>query len=39
METKFNYLKRFIRERLYKQETGFLLNYLTLKIEDKEVAA
>ena len=28
-----------VNNRLYKEETGFLLNYLTLQIEDKEVAA
>ena len=38
MIAKLKNLYRMAANSLYKQETGFLLNYLTLKIEDKEVA-
>lgn len=39
MNTKFQSLRRAIRNRFYREETGFLLNYLTLQIEDKEIAS
>jgi hypothetical protein len=31
---KFPRIQRFLRQKLYHEETGFLLNYLTLKISD-----
>jgi hypothetical protein len=39
MNTKFQRLRRAIRNRFYREETGFLLNYLTLQIEDKAIAS
>jgi hypothetical protein len=39
MSSKLQQLKHTIYSKLYREETGFLLNYLTLKIEDKEVAS
>jgi hypothetical protein len=39
MNTKFQRFRRAIRNRFYREETGFLLNYLTLQIEDKAIAS
>ncbi len=34
---KFQRIRRFLRKHLYHEETGFLLNYLTLKIDDPAI--
>jgi len=34
---KYQRLHRFLRRKLYKEETGFLLNYLTLRISDQQI--
>jgi hypothetical protein len=34
---KFQRIRRFVRKHLYHEETGFLLNYLTLTIDDPSI--
>ena len=37
IEMKCQRIRRFAKKHLYHEETGFLLNYLTLKISDPSV--